>query len=360
MRAARTRRDRPGGDRAARALVAGEVAGRGLDVDARPARGRAGRRSRRASRRDGRPAAVARRSTVTSTEAGREPGGRRAGRTISASIASLAIPRGVRRVGREQPPEVAEPGGAQERVATAWSTTSPSEWPARRGAPSISMPPRRRPVPGPNGCVSWPKPTRTPDGHERLFDPAQVVGQRHLEVRGFAGDRMDGDSTGLEQGGLVGELARAVRRERRPRVEQEPAPRALRRLGRRAAPTRSTVPRTTPVPHPLERLGDGQDRERRAVARDRVGDGLHERGRDQRARAVVDEDRRGPRPAGSRASSQRTPAATDCLAGRAARHDGRHAGREPRCCAPARRTRSGAATRTSRSTRGLPRSASSV
>ena len=82
---------------------------------------------------------------------------------------------------------------------------------------------------------------------ERLFDAAQVVGQRHLEVRGFTGDRMNGDSTGLEQGGLVGELRRAVGRVRRPGIEQQAATRAL-GVWAAASEERSTVSSTRPSP----------------------------------------------------------------------------------------------------------------
>ena len=45
-------------------------------------------------------------------------------------------------------------------VDRAWSTTSPSEWPLRRGASEISIPPNIRPSSGPNPCVSSPNPKR--------------------------------------------------------------------------------------------------------------------------------------------------------------------------------------------------------
>ena len=103
---------------------------------------------------------------------------------------------------------------------------------ARRagGRPGSRCRPGAGPGPGPNGWLSWPKPTRTAAGRERLLGAAQVVGQRHLDVRGFAGDRMDGDSTGLEQGGLVGELRGVVGRE---------APSRRRAAGRGARPAAS-------------------------------------------------------------------------------------------------------------------------
>ena len=43
---------------------------------------------------------------------------------------------------------------------------------------------------------------------------------------------MDGDGTGLEEGGLVGELGRPVGREPVPGVQQQPAAGALGRLRR--------------------------------------------------------------------------------------------------------------------------------
>ena len=209
------------------------------------------------------------------------------------------MPRGVRASAGNRRPRSPRPAAPSRASATACSTTSPSEWPASRGAPGISMPPRRRPRAGTERVAV----VAEADAHgrrgERLFDPAQVVGQRHLEVRGFTGDRMDRDGTGLEQGGLVGELRGAIGRERRPGVEQQAAARALRRLG---GGERRAVHRLEhqALPHPLEGLGDRQRPGSAAPWRlDGLGDGRHER---RATRAAARRRGRGPgrsRPAGS-------------------------------------------------------------
>ena len=180
------------------------------------------------------------------------------------------------------------PAAPRRASATAWSATSPSECPARRGAPGISIPPSRSGVPGPNGWLSCPKPTRTASGASACSTRTEIGRQRHLEVRGFTGDRMDRDHTGLEQGGLVRELARPVRREGQPGVEEQPPTRALRCLG---GGERGAVHRLQDeaLVQPLERLRDREDRDRRSVDRNRLCDRHHERLRDERPRPVMHE-----------------------------------------------------------------------
>ena len=167
---------------------------------------------------------------------------------------------------------------------------------------------------------------------ERPLCAAQVVGQRHLDVRGFAGDRMDGDSTGLEQRGLIGELRGILRRIRGPGVEQQAATRALRRLGDGHRRSVHGLEHQA-VRNPLEGLGYLQDRQRSAVAPRGLRDGGHEVGRDERARAVVDEDR----PITSRrilGIEPAHPGGGGLPAAGAALDDRGHAGGKPRSPAP--------------------------
>ena len=99
---------------------------------------------------------------------------------------------------------------------------------------------------------------------------------------------MHGDLTGLEEGGLIGELPRAVRRERRPGVEQQPEAHPLGRL--RGGQGRAVHGLEDPaVAHPLERLGHRQHRDRGAMDAHRLGDRGDERARHERARPVVDQ-----------------------------------------------------------------------
>ena len=70
------------------------------------------------------------------------------------------MPRGRRRVGREQPPEVAEPGRPEQGVGDRMERDVAVGMAVEPGAPAISMPPRASGSPGPNGWLSWPKPMR--------------------------------------------------------------------------------------------------------------------------------------------------------------------------------------------------------
>ena len=72
----------------------------------------------------------------------------------------LSIPRGVRSSAGARRPRSPRPAAPSSASATAWRTTSPSEWPCSRGAPGISTPPSRSGSPGPNGWRSRPSPIR--------------------------------------------------------------------------------------------------------------------------------------------------------------------------------------------------------
>ena len=114
-------------------------------------------------------------------------------------------------------------------------------------------------------------------------------GTRHLEVGGIAGDDMDGDSTGLQEGGLVGPGPSVGGRRREAPARQDRAPDALRRL-RRDQPGRSTVAVDPLAVDPLEGLGDRHDRDRGAVPFVRPRRRRSRAPPDDRPRPVVDED----------------------------------------------------------------------
>ena len=102
-------------------------------------------------------------------------------------------PAGVRASAGKRRPRSPSPAAPSSASATAWSATSPSEWPARRGRAGDLTPPSRSGSPGPNGWLSWPIPIRGARGAQRAPARAEIVGQRHLEVRWVAGDGMDRD-----------------------------------------------------------------------------------------------------------------------------------------------------------------------
>ena len=195
-----------------------------------------------------------------------------------------------RGIGRKQATQVPQPGGTQEgvrhgvqgdvsvRVAVeAWRTRDLDSAEAQRHAGTERM-----------TVVAKAGPRR--QGRQGLLDPTQVLGQRHLEVHGFTGDCMDRDGTGLEQSRLISELRRAVRRERHPCVEQQPAPRALRRLGRRERrPVQRLVHQA--IPHALQRLDHGHHGDRRSMTDGGGGHRFDERSRHEWPRPVVDQDR---------------------------------------------------------------------
>ena len=115
---------------------------------------------RRASRRDAPPSRGRRGHDRQVDRGGRQPASRQA----------ADGPREQLRAGDARAASPVRPGtGARDRraplapssaSATAWSATSPSEWPWRRGAPAISIPPSRSGSPGSEGMavVADPRP----------------------------------------------------------------------------------------------------------------------------------------------------------------------------------------------------------
>ncbi len=178
---------------------------------------------------------------VTSTESGANPAARTRRDAFCDQLAA-GDPGRRRRSGREDAPEIAEPGRAEQRVAdrvehhvavgVAVEAGGRVDGDAPEGERRAG--PERMPV------VADPHARRRPPGAdarrdparvgERRLDPPEIVGQGHLEVGRFAGDRMDRDSTGLEQGGLVGPRPWPGGREGRVRGGQHVAPDPLGRL----------------------------------------------------------------------------------------------------------------------------------
>ena len=230
---------------------------------------------------------------VRSADAGRRPAEAEPGHDLPEERVARDAP-WCPGVGGEQPPEVAQPGGAEQRVRHGVERHVPvgvAVQPRGTGDLHPAQPEGRSRAEGVAVVAeAGARQDGAEGGRERLLDQAQVVGLRHLEVRGFARDRMDRDVTGLEQRRLVRELPRSLRREQLPGVEQQAPPGALRRLGRGE---HRAVHRLVhhAISHPLEGLGHRHHGDRRPVADDRRGHGLHECRRDERARPVVDQDR---------------------------------------------------------------------
>ena len=218
--------------------------GRRLDVDrvARPGRGVRAIASRIASRWPPRRGRAADDGHVDARSPASRP--RRAARRTSSSSAALAI--AARRRGRR--PGTAGRGrrarprraarrrrrAARRRRRSGRGGAGRPRSRSRRGQP-VARPERMR-------VVADAAAGRCRPFAEQERRASQVGGHRHLEVVRIAGDDMDRDGTGLEQGGLVRPRLRPVGREspirrRAGRPAARPAA-----SGRRRAPVRSTVP----------------------------------------------------------------------------------------------------------------------
>jgi hypothetical protein len=112
---------------------------------------------------------------------------------------------------------------------------------------------------------------------ERRLDPVEVARHGHLEIRRFAGDCMNGDSTGLEQGGLIGPGLGAIRRELAERATKQSAAHALGRL--RGSQFVTIDGRgNDAVLHALDRFGDRDNRDGGTAARGCLEDRSDQRG----------------------------------------------------------------------------------
>ena len=127
---------------------------------------------------------------------------------------------------------------------------------------------------------------RTPG--ERGSHPRQIVGHGHLEVSGVTGDDMDGNGTGLQQGGFIGPGRRAGGWEPLERRLEEVDPCPLRRLrGDEVGPVHGGL---DPVAaDPFERVRHRHHGDGRAVPCRCGRHAFDEFGTDERPRGVVDE-----------------------------------------------------------------------
>ncbi len=252
---------------AAGALGAVEVAGRRLDVDGARRRGPSSSAiaSRIASRR---PPSRGRAPTIVrSTPTGRQPAAAEARRRPPRAARALSMPRGVAASAGNSRPRSPRPAAPSRASATAWSATSPSEWPWRRGAPAISTPPRRERLARPErvAVVADARSVGWPAGRRAAMRPAsRSAGTVTLRLAG---------SPGTTWTAILQASSRAASSVHvpRPAAGDGRAPRGAAARGRpagsapRRAPDRSTVADDPVAVDPLQGLGDGQDRDRRAV-----------------------------------------------------------------------------------------------
>ena len=257
----------------------------GVDAEGR-------RRSPRASPRGAGRGAAGAATIVRSTPAGRQPRVRR-GATTTSARSSRAVDAGA--ASRRRPGTAAQGRRARRRrAAHRRAHAGRRRRPSGRAAaerPAISMPPSRSGSPGPNGCASCPIPVRRRGDRagEQVGGAREIGGHGHLEIGGIAGNDMDGDSTGLQEGGLIGPRPSPASADGERRA-QEAAPDALRGLGRRQ-PGAIDGRRDHVAVDPLEGLGHRHDRDGRAVARrSRRRRPRRARGMTSGPRAVVDED----------------------------------------------------------------------
>ena len=147
---------------------------------------------------------------VRSTPAGRQPASAR--RVDDRREHVGAVDAGGRgRTGREDPTQVAQPGRPEQTIGhgmeghVAIASGRPGAGHRRtRGRRGAGLAGTEAVAvvtdPGPptdSGAI----------GRERGGDPGEVRGHGHLEIDGIAGNDMDRNATGLEQGGLVGPRA---------------------------------------------------------------------------------------------------------------------------------------------------------
>ena len=115
---------------------------------------------------------------VRSTDAGRQPAAATGHGPRPAALA-LAIPRRVRLSAGKRRPRSPRPAAPSNASASAWRATSPSEWPNRRGAPSIRPHPARgAPRPERVAVVTDPDARRAARATEGGRSASQVRGRR--------------------------------------------------------------------------------------------------------------------------------------------------------------------------------------
>jgi hypothetical protein len=172
-----------------------------------------------------------------------------------------------------------------------------------------------------------------PSGRARLRREdgtgSREVGRHgHLEVVRVAGKHMDGDGTGLEQGGLVGPAA-CPRRLARQRGTKEIAADALRGLGHHELVAVDGRHHQVAL-DPLDGLGHRDGRDGCAVALDGGHHRVHQRAVEARPGAVVDEHGSGPARVWSLGLEGREPRRHRRVPVSAALDHAQHGRRQPR------------------------------
>ena len=192
-------------------------------------------------------------------------------------------------IGREEPAEVAQPGRAEQGIGQGveCDVTVGMAGQTRRARDLDPAQAQRRARPERVAVMADPGPGRTPR-HQDARHPIEIAGERHLEVAWIAGDDMDLDATGFEEGGLVGERVGAVGREAPIRLAQDVAADALWRLCRAQVAPVDGASNDARL-DPLDRLRDGNDGDGCPMLRDGRRDGADQRRRDERPRRVMDE-----------------------------------------------------------------------
>ena len=149
---------------------------------------------------------------VRSTEMGRMPAARTRAAT-SRSSSRLSMPRVPASVVGNRRPRSPSRAAARRPSLTAWSATSPSEWPCNRGASGMSSPASRNPSSLPNGWLSVPLRIAHRRGRraggERAYD-VQVGGLGGLEGGGLTGHRDHVHAVACQQLLFVAEQVRPV------------------------------------------------------------------------------------------------------------------------------------------------------
>ena len=195
-------------------------------------------------------------------------------------------------VGREEPPEVAQRRRPEERVGDRMEGHVPVRVAVEaRRAGDLDAPETER-LAGPEGVRigAHPDPPRDAAAEEGL-GALEIGGHGHLEVHGVSGDGMDGDCTGLQQRGLIGEPGPPGRGKRGEGATEERRASALGRLRRDEVGPIDRLP-DPPVDEPLQGVGDRHDGQGRAVLCGCGHDGRDERRADEGPRPVVDQDDR--------------------------------------------------------------------
>ena len=277
-------------DYASRALVAVQVAGRCHDRHLPRVRRRGAAPGDRAWHRSALPPSFGRAPTSDTCASADSPACLRRLRTRLANSSALSMPPVRSSDGGNSRPRSPRPAADSTAVAAAWRTTSPSEWPYRRGAFSIVIAAKAQAHVGPEAVVSWPSPCACSRPRRRAGSRLAAMARTTSRSAGSVTFRFVG-SPGTVATAMPRLSSRAassvnVAAPAAAKASSSSSRRrgALRRL-RRTSPRRSIDVCRTPAGGALERVDDGHDRNRRAVLGGRRGDRVGER-RDASGRAA--------------------------------------------------------------------------